>query len=116
MRAYSLDLRERVVKAVLAGMSSEEAAIRYEISWATAKRYVKQYLERGDLHPKTQPGRPSTLSEVELAVLSDQRKKHSDANLEEHCALFKASTGIQVSTSTMQRLMKQLSITRKKEP
>ena len=115
MRAYSIDLRERVVKAVEEGVSTKETARRFSISWASAKRYVKRYRETRDLQPKAKPGRPTRLGEAELAVLKEQCQKHKDASLEEHCKLLEGATGLRVSISTMQRWLKQFDITRKKE-
>ncbi len=41
-RAYSLDLRQRVVGAVHGGMSCEEAAEHYEVSESSAISWVRQ--------------------------------------------------------------------------
>jgi transposase len=37
-RAYSLDLRERVVAAIRGGLSSYEAGKRYQVSQSSAQR------------------------------------------------------------------------------
>jgi transposase len=44
---YSLDLRERVVAAVGAGMSRAQAAAHYQVSHSTAIRWTKRQAETG---------------------------------------------------------------------
>ena len=60
MKAYSEDLRERVVRAVDQGRSRQEIVNLFGVSLATLKRYLKQRRETGSLKPKTIPGRPAT--------------------------------------------------------
>ena len=51
-RAYSLDLRERVVAAVLAGgLSRREAAVRFGVAVSTAIKWVDRYRETGSAAP-----------------------------------------------------------------
>ena len=58
MKAYSQDLRERVVKAVDQGLSQTEIVKLFGVSSATIKRYVKLRRETGSLAPRVIPGRP----------------------------------------------------------
>jgi putative transposase len=49
---YSMDLRERVVAAVLEeGMSRHKAAARFGIGYATAIEWVKRFRETGSVAP-----------------------------------------------------------------
>jgi putative transposase len=49
---YSVDLRERVVAAVLQeGMSRHKAAARFGVGYATAIEWVKRFLETGSVAP-----------------------------------------------------------------
>jgi transposase len=44
---YSLDLRERVVAAVAAGVSRRAAAVRFDVSISTAIRWTRRMTETG---------------------------------------------------------------------
>jgi transposase len=60
MRAYSQDLRERVLRAVEQGKTHKQIVEALGVSVATIKRYVKQRREQGHVKPKAIPGRPPT--------------------------------------------------------
>jgi transposase len=46
-RAYSLDLRERVVASIEAGASRHEAAARFKVSVSTAIRWMQRFVQSG---------------------------------------------------------------------
>ncbi|WP_173934174.1 IS630 family transposase [Chelativorans sp. Marseille-P2723] len=51
-KPYSIDLRERVVKAVeKEGMSRRQAAARFGVSYSSAIEWVKRYRQSGSLEP-----------------------------------------------------------------
>jgi transposase-like protein len=56
MRAYSTDLKERLVRAVADGQPMREAARRYNVAVTTVKRAVVQQRETGSLERKPIPG------------------------------------------------------------
>jgi transposase len=115
MKAYSQDLRERVVKAVDQGLSQTEIVKLFGVSSASIKRYVKLRRETGSLAPKAIPGRPKRKMGLLLAGLRPQLEAHPDATLEEHCEMWEAETGVKVSSSTMGRAIQRLKWTRKKK-
>jgi transposase len=60
---YSLDLRERVVAAVAAGMSREAAAARFQVSYSTTARWVDRASATGSPAALPMGGkRPFTLA------------------------------------------------------
>lgn len=59
MKAYSIDMRERVVQAVDKGYPRTEIIKLFGISRATIKRYVKQRREMGNSTKRSIPGHPS---------------------------------------------------------
>lgn len=58
MRAYSSDLRERIVNALERGMSRREVVTTFGISLGTIKRLVAGRRAAQDLTPQSPPGRP----------------------------------------------------------
>jgi transposase len=114
MKAYSTDLRERVVQAVEEGRSREEIIHLFGVSRATIKRYVKQQRETGDLAPRPIPGRPATKGDALHAQLWSQLEANRDATLPEHCQIWEETHGQQVSPATMSRAISDLGWTRKK--
>jgi transposase len=56
MRAYSTDLKERLVRAVAEGQPMREAARRFHVAVNTVKRAVVQQRETGSLERKPSPG------------------------------------------------------------
>ena len=58
MKVYSVDLREKVLRAVDQGYPREEIIKLLGVSRATIKRYLKQRRETGTVTSKVIPGRP----------------------------------------------------------
>jgi putative transposase len=56
-RAYSNDLRERVIMAVAAGQSCRSAALRFGVAPSSAIKWVKRWRAHGDLSPGSSRGR-----------------------------------------------------------
>jgi transposase len=82
MRAYSIDLRERIVRSVQAGRSKSETARVFGIGLSTLKRYLQQHREHGSLAPKPIPGAARHIGPEQEAALRAQLQAHSDATLE----------------------------------
>jgi transposase len=114
MRAYSLDLRQRVVAAVDAGTPRAAVARTFQIARATIKRYLKQRREAGTLAPRTSPGRPAGIPADQLPALEGQLTAHPDATLAQHCQRWQEARGAAVSASARRRASKRLEWTRKK--
>ena len=114
MKAYSVDLREKVLRAVDQGYPREEIIQLLGVSRATIKRYVKQRRETGSVAPKAIPGRTPKKLALLQADLAAQLQAHNDLRLEDHCRVFEQTHGVHVSTSTMSEAIKRLGWTRKK--
>jgi transposase len=114
MKAYSVDLRAKVLRAVDQGHPREEIVKLLGVSRATIKRYLKQRRETGEVAPKAIPGRPPKKLGPLQAELAAQLQAHDDLGLEEQCRLWEQSHGVRVSTSTMSRAIKRIGWTRKK--
>jgi transposase len=114
MKAYSLDLREKVLRAVDQGYARGEIVKLLGVSRATIKRYLKQRRETGEVAPKAIPGRPPKKLGALSAELEAQLRAHDDVSLAEQCRLWEHSHGVKVSPSTMNEAIKRLGWTRKK--
>jgi len=87
MKAYALDLRERVVKFLQAGGSKVEAARRFDVGRRTVYRYLAA-AQAGTLAPKTTWGKWRKLDPQKLQA---HVKKHPDATLQELQTVFNVS-------------------------
>jgi transposase len=115
MRAYSYDLRQRILHAVDQGKPRAEIIKTFDVSRATIKRYLKLRRETGDVKPKPIPGRPAKKGPALLAGLKPQLDAYPDAPLAEHCQFWETTQGIQVSTASISRAIQRLGWTRKKK-
>jgi transposase len=114
MKAYSVDLREKVLRAVDQGYPREEIIKLLGVSRATIKRYVKQRRETGSVAPKAIPGRTPKKLALLQAELAAQLQAHDDLRLEDQCRVFEQMHGVHMSTSTMSEAIKRIGWTRKK--
>lgn len=114
MPSYSLDLRERIVKAhVEEGQNKSEVARRFEVSRWTVNRYIKR-AEAGNLAATPHPGTQPWLSGAQSEVLRQQVEAHNDWTLEEHAEALAEATGIELKKSAIDKYLRKLGISRKK--
>ena len=74
-KAYSGDLRERVIEAVETGASRREAAERFEVSVSSAVKWLQRWRERRSATPKLRGGSISPLEAFatdNLALVAEQ--------------------------------------------
>src|SRR5512142_1311510 len=113
MRAYSVDLRERILRAYDSGMPKFRIVATVGVSGPTVNRYIAQRRQTGDLTPKHSPGRPRSIRLDQDQVLVSQLEANPDATLEEHCQAWQKSHGTRMSLATMHRAIKRVRWTRK---
>ena len=114
MKAYSADLREKVLRAVDQGYPRNEIIKLFGVSRATIKRYLKQRRETGTISARPIPGRPSKKFAPLQAGLVAQLQAYPDATLETHCQIWEHEHGLRVSPTTMGRAIRRVGWTRKK--
>jgi transposase len=105
MRAYGLDLRERIVEYVTNGGKTEEAARHYKVALCSVYRYLRAS-EQEELAPQTSWGRGGRKLDEEQ--LKARVKQCPDATLHELAAYF------QVSHNAVWVRLRQLGYTLKK--
>ncbi len=87
MKAYALDLRERVIKFIQKGGSKVEAARHFDLARSSVYRYLSA-VQTGTLAPKTSWGKWRKLDPEKLRA---HVKKHPDATLKEMQKVFGVS-------------------------
>ena len=113
MRAYSLELRERIVRAVQAGHPKAEVVELFGVNRRTVNRYLRLDAA-GDLTPKPIPGRPRAITADQHADLERQLRLHPADTLADHCRRWAARVEVTLSPATMSRMITRLGWTRKK--
>src|SRR3954470_6310339 len=104
VRAYSMDLRERIVAAVDAGLNQAQAAERFGVSLRTVERYLARRRATGSLAATEQRHGPEpTVRRALQAWLPARLDAAADAPLAEHAAAFVAAGAQPVSLSAMSR-------------
>src|SRR3982751_1571566 len=99
-----MDLRERVVAAVDAGMTQPQAATRFGVSLRTVERYLARRRATGSLAATEQrDGAQPTGRRRLQAWLPDRLDAAAEATLAEHVAAFVAAGGQRVSLAAMSR-------------
>jgi transposase len=117
MKAYSEDLRRRVLAAVDGGMPRREVVRVFGVSLASVTRYLQLRRETGTLAPRPRHGPRPIKTAALTAVLLRRLEAEPDATLDEHCAWYEQASGVRVSTATMSRaIAREFGWTRKKSP
>src|SRR3954467_5749759 len=99
-----MDLRERVVAAVDAGMTQPQAATRFGVSLRTVERYLPRRRATGSLvAPAQRPGPQPRVRQQLHAWLPDRLDAAADATRAEHVAAFVAPGGGGGSPAAMAR-------------
>jgi transposase len=115
-KALSVDLRERVVRAVAAGASCRAAAARFGVSASSAIRWYARLRETGSVLPRALGGdRRSGRIEAHAPQILDVVARTPDCTLAELRAVL-AEAGIAVGLASLWRLLDRHRITRKKRP
>jgi transposase len=115
MKAYSIEFREKIVKAYEQGDTSiRKVASRFDVSKAFVQKLLSQKKIEGHLIPRKQGGSMKSELDGYSTQLSEMVEKYSDATLSEYCEYWGETYNQWVSTSTMCRALKRQQLTRKK--
>jgi len=114
MRAYGLDLRQRVVAAIECGMSTRAAARQFSVSVAAAGAWARRKRATGSVAPGKQ-GHPggSKLDAYERFIL-DLIEAEKDITLVEMAERLVAEHGVRVVPATLWYFLDRHGITFKK--
>ncbi len=117
MKAYSLDLRQRIIETDRTEMITRKGlAARFKVSESFVGNLLQLFRETGSVAPRPHGGgHPPTLNPDQLVSLIEIVEKNNDATLAEISHLLKEKENIVVPRSTMGSLMQRLDLNRKKK-
>ena len=108
MKAYSEDLRRKVVEAVHRGMGKSEAARSFGVSLSSVKRYFAKARRGNSLSPRKHPGPRPKLDERARRLLEADVEQRPAASLRERGRFLERVAGVSVSESTLSRLLRRM--------
>ena len=116
MRAYSLDLRQRVVRAYEQGQDSiAKLAARFGVGPTFVKKMLRQQRESGDLAPRPRGGgRRPALSPKQRRLLRQKVEREQDISLAELQTYLRETAQVEAHVSTISRALSTLDLPRKK--
>lgn len=116
MKAYSLDLRQKIIETYEnEPISQRNLAKRYRVTLGFIIKLLKQYRETGDIAPKPfNGGVKLKLTSEQIVILAELIEQNNDATLQELRQLLKEKTGVEVSVTTIFRMSQRLKLTVKK--
>jgi len=114
MKAYSKDLREKIVDTIGRGMPKAQAARTFGVGISSVKRYVSKAQRGEPLEPAKAPGKRPKMDEQLRKLLEEDLKERPFVTLQQRCDYVEAISGVRVSRSTMCRVIARIGSTRKK--
>ena len=115
MKAYSIDLRTKIVESVKKGDSKSETARRFGVNRSTLNRYLKRLNQSGSLAPKRRLGQPQKLDERAMLLLGEDIKARPWATHGQRSEFLYGVCAVRVSEATICRSIKHLGHSRKKD-
>jgi transposase len=100
MKAYSEDLRRKIVDAIERGMPKAQVTRTFKVGISTVERYATEAQKGEPLEPGKAPGKRPKMDERVGKLLEEDLKEHPFATLRERCEYVEAVSGVSVSRST----------------
>ena len=111
-KGYSVDLRERVLRAIDEGMSKMTAHRTFHISRSTLDHWLDLRESTGSLLPRVM--RSSRTPQLQGAVFEEFVRRHTGATLGEMSQAWHEQSGVRLSEMSFSCALKNLGWTRKK--
>jgi transposase len=113
--AYSQDLRNRVIDAVIDGkMSRRGAAARFGVSLSSAIKWVQRFERSGSRRAARMGGYKRAKIEPQREFLAAARAEKPDITLQALCDRLLAERGVKADTSMMSRFFRRIGVRLKK--
>lgn len=116
MKAYSEDLRWKIVGALKRGTTKNEAVSLFGVSLSSVKRFARMERNGVPLTPGKPPGRPPKSNDITRRLLAADLADRPAATAAERRRYLERMTGESMSDSTVRRLVRRLGHSRKKDP
>jgi transposase len=100
MKAYSEDLRQKIVSAIERGMPKAQAARTFGVGISTVERYATKARSGESLQPGKAPGKPPKMGQPVGKLLEEDPKERPFATLRERYEYVRVVSGVSVSRST----------------
>jgi transposase len=116
MKAYSVDLRQKIMDAYNEQEGSQrQLAKRFRVSLSFIENLLKRYRSEGTVEPRAHGGgQLAKLNPEQEAVLATLVEENNDAILVELCDQLEQRVDVRISRATMGRYVQKLKLTRKK--
>jgi transposase len=114
MKAYSVDLRERIVAAVKNGQSHRAVARRFNVAKATVTRLVHQFAQYQNLAPGKARGKPPRLTEAHWADIEAFLANNPNMTVPDLQTWMRDTLGVSLSVSAVHDNLKRHGYTFKK--
>ncbi len=115
MKAFSLDLRERVIATLTeTDLSQAEIAKQFKISVPTVENWWRQWRHTASIEPQPHRGGAPRALQPYADLIREMVQHQPDATLEELCEQIESATGVHASPSMMCRELHRLQLPRKK--
>ena len=105
MKAYSEDLRKKILEAVDRGMPKSEAARTFGVKSLRSNATRPLAGRVGPSPPKKHPGSKPKLDERARKLLEADVEDRPAITLKDRCRFLKEMVGVSVSESTLSRLL-----------
>ena len=117
MRAYTNDLRQRIVLAYESGEGTlDDVADIFDVGRRTVTRLLQKYRAGESLSPLPHGGGyPAALQAKQLTLLREQVLQVPDATLAELASYLKRKARVEVHPATVCRALQKLGLPRKKK-
>ena len=113
--AYSVDLRERVIRSWENGRSQSWVAREFGISLGSVNRYIKRYQSTGNVQATVRKREQPIICDEQLVDLQAQVDSASDATIDQHIETWERTHGVRVGRATMCRALQRAKRPRKKD-
>jgi transposase len=113
MKAYSEDLRQKIVEATQRGVSKAQAARLFGVILSSVKRYARLARRGGSLAPSKGSGRPPKIDENAKKLLEKDVEERPVATVSKRRRFLEHITGESLSDSTVGRMLKRMGFSQK---